>query len=40
MLDKLAVVGAGNVGTSLALCLQEKGFKVVGVCCRTEQSSR
>lgn len=37
---KLAVVGAGNVGTCLALRLKEKGFKVVGVCCRTEQSSR
>ncbi len=39
-MNRLAVVGAGNVGISLALCLREKGFTVVGACCRREKSSR
>lgn len=39
-MKKIGVVGAGNVGTTLALALQEKGYPLLGFCCRTEESTR
>ncbi|NLI70847.1 MAG: DUF2520 domain-containing protein [Firmicutes bacterium] len=36
----IGIVGAGNVGVALAMALKEKGFKLNGICCRTEDSAR
>lgn len=36
----IGIVGAGNVGVALAMALKEKGFKLGGLCCRTEESAR
>lgn len=38
-MKKIAVIGAGRVGTALAQVLQEKGYPLAGVCCRTETSA-
>ncbi len=38
-MKKIAVIGAGNVGTALAQVLQDKGYALAGVCCRTEASA-
>ena len=38
-MSTLAVIGAGRVGTALALALQEKGYTVAGVCCRRRESA-
>ncbi|MCH7761193.1 DUF2520 domain-containing protein [candidate division TA06 bacterium] len=37
---KVAIIGAGRVGTALGLALKEKGYPIVGVASRTLQSAR
>ncbi|EEG77255.1 Rossmann-like and DUF2520 domain-containing protein [Dethiobacter alkaliphilus] len=36
---KIAIVGAGNVGTSLAVLLQQAGHQICGIASRTESSA-
>lgn len=36
---RVAIVGAGNVGTTLAVLLQQAGHTITGVVCRTEKSA-
>ena len=40
MYGPVGVVGAGNVGTALAMAWKNKGYALSGVCCRTEKSAR
>jgi predicted short-subunit dehydrogenase-like oxidoreductase (DUF2520 family) len=37
---KVCIVGAGRVGSTLALALQRRGYEIVGVASRSEQSAR
>ncbi|MBC7293353.1 MAG: NAD(P)-binding domain-containing protein, partial [Thermoleophilia bacterium] len=37
---RFAIIGAGRLGTSLALALEQRGAQLVGFVCRTEQGTR
>ncbi len=39
MKKRVGIIGAGNVGTSIGVVLQSKGYQVSGVCCRSEESA-
>ena len=36
---KIVIIGAGNVGTALAVLLQRAGHQIVGLTCRTPASA-
>ena len=36
---KIVIIGAGNVGTALAILLQRAGHQIVGLTCRTPASA-
>ncbi|RLB07959.1 MAG: DUF2520 domain-containing protein [Deltaproteobacteria bacterium] len=38
--DKIAVVGAGVVGTALAYLLKEKGYRIIGIASRSQNSAQ
>jgi len=38
--QQIAIIGAGRVGTAIAFLAIQKGYEVVGLCCRTIENAR
>ncbi len=40
VMERIGIVGAGNVGVALALALKRNGYTLTGLCCRTKESAQ